>query len=127
MKLSLRSCMAIAALAQLAWAGSSPAAQSPPVPDVGRLEAMAARLAPVDIRTDLAALPENERAALRLLVEAGNRIDGIYLRQSAPLTAAQLVTLAADTSTLGVARFRYFLLNKGPWSELDEDAPFLPG
>ena len=32
-----------------------------------------------------------------------------------------------DTSPLGKARLHYFDLNKGPWSDLDEQAAFLPG
>src|SRR4029450_6624613 len=30
-------------------------------------------------------------------------------------------------SLVGRARLHYFLINKGPWSRLDENAPFLPG
>jgi hypothetical protein len=35
--------------------------------------------------------------------------------------------LQADHSTAGLARQRYFMLNKGPWSRLDGDAPFIDG
>ena len=38
-----------------------------------------------------------------------------------------LLELLADTTPLGRARLDYFLLNKGPWSELDEDRVFVPG
>ena len=103
------------------------AASAEPVPDVAQLEAMSARLAPVDIRADISTLPQNERKALARLVDAARRIDGLYLRQVSPLAATELIELAADDSAAGRARLRYFTINKGPWSELDEDAPFLPG
>ena len=32
-----------------------------------------------------------------------------------------------DTSEVGRARLHYFLLNKGPWSRLDENEPFVEG
>ena len=100
---------------------------APATPDAVQLAAMSARFAPVDIRVDLSALPDNERAALGYLVEAAQIIDGLFLRQRSPTTPAQLLALAGDDSALGRARLAYFVLNKGPWSELDHDAPFIPG
>ena len=100
---------------------------APATPDAVQLAAMSARFAPVDIRVDLSALPDNERAALGYLVEAAQIIDGLFLRQRSPATPAQLLALAGDDSALGRARLAYFVLNKGPWSELDHDAPFIPG
>ena len=38
-----------------------------------------------------------------------------------------LLQLQGDRSAEGLARLRYFLLNKGPWSRLDGDAPFIAG
>ena len=35
--------------------------------------------------------------------------------------------LARDQSAEGRARLHYFLINKGPWSRLDHNAPFVPG
>ena len=35
--------------------------------------------------------------------------------------------LVGDDSPLGRARLRYFLVNKGAWSRLDGNAPFMPG
>ena len=91
------------------------------------LERATARFAPVALTVDLAGLPPAERAALAKLVAAARVIDGIYLRQDAPNNTADLVSLAADRSALGRQRLDYFVLNKGPWSALDKDAPFLPG
>jgi hypothetical protein len=35
--------------------------------------------------------------------------------------------LLDDRTPLGQSRLRYFLINKGPWSRLDHNRPFLPG
>ena len=109
------------------WACATVAAAADPTPDTVQLETMAARFAPVDITVDLATLPENERAALACLVEAARAIDALFLRQRSPATTAQLLTLVGDETPLGRARLAYFVLNKGPWSELDHNRPFIPG
>jgi hypothetical protein len=129
MKRSQRLCTVLATLVSLVSFRVLPAgaAQTQPVPGAEQLRVMAARLAPVDVRADVSPLPANERQARARLVEAARRIDGLYLRQVAPLTVAQLTSLADDSSEIGRTRLHYFLLNKGPWSELDEDTPFLPG
>ncbi len=96
-------------------------------PSAAELDAMAARFAPVDVRVDLAQLPPGERAALARLIEASRYIDALFLRQRSASNEALLLRLSNDETPLGRARLNYFLLNKGPWSELDEDRPFLPG
>ena len=96
-------------------------------PGVAELQTMTARFAPVQVRVDLADLPASERQALVRLIRAGQIIDALYLRQVSPRNEAQLLRLLQDESPLGQARLRYFLVNKGPWSELDVDQPFLPG
>ena len=54
-------------------------------------------------------------------------IDDIFLTQVWSGNAALRAKLRQDTSALGKARLHYFDLNKGPWSDLDEQAAFLPG
>ncbi|MCU0977187.1 MAG: hypothetical protein MUC71_12900 [Steroidobacteraceae bacterium] len=113
-------------------AGTALAAESPPFPDAeqlaaARLAEMSARLAPVDIEVDLSGLPGDERAALASLVRAGYVADGIFLRQLWAGNPALLMQLLADDSLVGRARLDYFRINKGPWSQLDAEAPFLPG
>ncbi len=97
------------------------------VADLAQLKTMTARLAPVEIRVDVAALPDSERATLIRLIEAARYVDALYLHQVAPVAAPTLLALLADDSPLGQARLHYFVVNKGPWSELDEDKPFVPG
>jgi hypothetical protein len=104
------------------------AASATPVPlDATQLETMAARFAPVDIGADLRALPPNERQALARLIEAARIVDGLFLRQSWAGNESLLMELLGDVSPRGRARLHYFLINKGPWSRLDLDAPFIPG
>ncbi|MGE3403129.1 MAG: hypothetical protein AB7K63_11105 [Vicinamibacterales bacterium] len=88
---------------------------------------MTARFAPVDLTADISALPENERQALAKLIEASKVIDALFLRQAWSGNEALLLDLVRDTSDLGRARLHYFLVNKGPWSALDENEPFVPG
>jgi hypothetical protein len=108
--------------------GAALAASATPVPqDAAQLEAMAARFAPVDIGADLRALPANERQALARLIEAARIVDVLFLRQSWAGNESLLLELIGDASPRGRARLHYFLINKGPWSRLDLDAPFIPG
>lgn len=112
--------LALTATAALA----APPGDSTTAAGLGR---QAARFAPVPVTVDLAALPASERAALAKLVAAARLMDSITLEQIAPGNTARLVALVGDRTPLGFARLDYFLTNKGPWSRLDHDAPFLPG
>jgi len=111
-------------LASLAAAAD---AEAPAPPTQARLATMQARFAPVPIGVDLSALPENERACVRKLVEASKIVDTLFLRQAWSGNETLLLDLAQDRTPLGRARLRYFVLNKGPWSRLDHNQPFLPG
>jgi uncharacterized protein YjbJ (UPF0337 family) len=92
-----------------------------------RLEQMTARFAPTDVTADLSQLSPNDRRVLAKLVEASKIIDGIFLRQVWSGDVSMLLDLAADQTPEGRARLHYFLINKGPWSRLDEDKPFVAG
>jgi len=96
-------------------------------PTVEQLHAMTARFAPVELTADVSALPVNERRALAKLVEASRVFDALFLRQVWAGNETMLLTLLGDGSDLGRARLRYFLINKGPWSRLDDNEPFVPG
>jgi hypothetical protein len=91
-----------------------------------QLQEMTARFAPVAIRVDTSKLSPGDRNALVKLIEAGRVVNHIFLQQ---IWSGNLVLenkLRGDTSPLGKARLEYFLLNKGPWSDLDEHKAFLP-
>ena len=97
------------------------------LPKAEQLASMSERFAPVEVKVDLSSLPSQERAALAKLVEASRYVDALFMRQRFAGNNALLFQLLSDQSAVGKARLDYFLLNKGPWSELDEDRPFLPG
>jgi hypothetical protein len=102
-------------------------AQGTTTPGSDQLKTMTARFAPVDLSADVSKLPANERQALARLVEAAKVMDTLYLRQVWAGNETMLLNLLQDTSDLGRARLHYFLLNKGPWSRLDHDEPFVAG
>ena len=85
------------------------------------------RLAPVEIGADISALPPPERRALARLIDAARIMDALFLRQVWAGNETLLQALARDPSPAGRERLRWFLINKGPWSRLDDNAPFLPG
>lgn len=96
-------------------------------PTAAELKRMTARFAPVDIKLDVSKLPENERRALARMLQAAKLMDPLFLRQVWAGNEALLLELLKDTSPLGRERLHAFLLNKGPWSRLDEARPFIPG
>ena len=68
-----------------------------------------------------------DKLALWKLIEAARVIDSLFLTQRWSGNEALRAQLSKDTSALGQARLHYFDLNKGPWSDLDDHAAFLPG
>jgi hypothetical protein len=96
-------------------------------PMVKQLQTMTARFAPVDLAADIGSLPPNERQALAKLVEAAKLCDALFLRQVWAGNESMLLGLLQDSSDLGRARLHYFMINKGPWSRLDRNEPFIPG
>ncbi len=105
-------------------AGPAPDA---PMPDAAKLMKLNARFAPVDMKVDLSALPEKEKQALGKLLDAADILDGIYLRQVWGGNPGLGVRLLHDRTALGRERLHAFKLNKGPWSRLDKEAPYIPG
>ena len=102
-------------------------AQKPELPDAAKLQAMNGRFASVDIGADISSLAPNERQALTKLVQAGRIMDALFLRQVWGGNEALLFDLLSDKTPLGRTRLHAYLLNKGPWSRLDHNQPFLPG
>jgi peptidase M49-like protein len=124
---SLTSALALGSGLAVAATPGAGAADATAMPDAARLEAMTARFAPVDLGAEIGSLPPGERKALARLVDAARVIDALFLRQVWAGNEALLLELLDDATPLGRARLRAFLLDKGPWARLDEDAPFLPG
>src|SRR5271165_2002639 len=90
-----------------------------------QIQEMTARFAPVVLRVDTSKLSAGDRTALAKLIAAGRVVNHIFLQQIWSGNPALESKLRKDTSALGKARLEYFLLNKGPWSDLDEHKAFL--
>ncbi len=97
------------------------------IPDLAELNRMIARFTPAEIRADPSHLAPGDQKALLKLIEAARVIDDIFITQLWSGNAALREKLVKDTTTLGEARLHYFNLNKGPWSDLDDHAAFIPG
>jgi hypothetical protein len=106
---------------------AAPAEKSVTNSETAQIERMIARFAPTDISADISKLSPNDRRVLAKLVEASKIIDGIFLRQVWSGNVSMLLDLSHDQSSLGRTRLHYFDINKGPWSRLDEDRPFIAG
>jgi hypothetical protein len=102
-------------------------AQEASVPGPLKLRQMAARFAPTEIGADLSNLSPSDRQVLAKLIKASQIIDALFLRQVWTGNPAMLLALAGNQTAEGRARLHYFLVNKGPWSRLDHDGPFVPG
>ena len=96
------------------------------VPDLAELNRMIARFAPAQIRVDTSGLAAGDREALAKILDAARVIDELFVTQLWSGNAALRERLRKDTTPLGKARLHYFELNKGPWSDLDAHAAFLP-
>src|SRR6516162_5089689 len=90
------------------------AQNNPSVPDLARLQQMAARFAPTPLHVDQTTLSAGDKAALAKLIEAAKVVNHLFMQQ---LWSGNLKTyrkLQADKSPLGQERLHYFLVNKGP-------------
>jgi hypothetical protein len=102
-------------------------AQGTRIPSAADLQKMTARFAPTDIAADVSKLSANDRQVLAKLVEASKVMDALFLRQVWDGNEAMLLDLERNKTPEGQARLHYFLINKGPWSRLDRDGPFIGG
>jgi hypothetical protein len=123
------------AAAIVAASGVAAVPQAPSAPSQSDLRSMIGRFAPAEIIADTGSLPPNERQALGKIVEAARLMDSLFLEQVWAGNDALLQQLARATGTAeatpsnanAAARLHYFLINKGPWSRLDHNRPFIDG
>jgi hypothetical protein len=97
------------------------------IPDLAELNRMIARFTPARVTADTSKLSPGDKQALAKLLDAARVIDEIFRVQLWSGNPALLAQLEKDTTPLGKARLHYFLLNNGPWSDLDAHAAFIPG
>ena len=83
--------------------------------------------APVEIGADMSDLPTCERLALAHIVDAARVMDGLFLQQQWAGNPSLLLSLLGDQNATGKARLDFFLLNKGPWSRIEDNRSFIPG
>lgn len=107
-------------------AQEKPSKPAPHIPDLPELKAMAARFAPTPLKVDTSSLSAGDRKALEKLVEAAKIVNAVFMRQFWSGDLATYAKLQNQKTPLGPARLHYFWINKGPWSEIDEYAAFLP-
>lgn len=91
------------------------------------LAAKIRRFAPTIMRANTLRLSPNDRKALQKIIAAAKLYDTLYLRQIWSGNEALLAKLQADKSVLGRQRLHYFMINKGPWSQLDDNERFIEG
>jgi hypothetical protein len=95
--------------------------------ELEELNAKIGRFAPTVITADTSRLSAGDRRALAKVIEAARLLDPLFLRQVWSGNVALRERLEADRTPLGRARLHYFMINDGPWSQLDENIAFLPG
>jgi len=103
------------------------AQKAQPATDEKALTAKIARFAPTEMRADISALSANDQKALLKIIAAAKLYDRLYLRQIWSGNEALLKKLQADQSPIGRLRLHYFMINKGPWSQLDANETFIEG
>ncbi|MBA2340438.1 MAG: hypothetical protein H0V88_08585 [Pyrinomonadaceae bacterium] len=96
-------------------------------PELASLNAKIRRFAPTVITADVSRLSPGDRAALMKIIEAARLLDPLFLRQVWSGNERVKGRLEADNTALGRARLHYFLINDGPWSQLDENIAFIAG
>jgi hypothetical protein len=104
--------------------------QTKPAPAASETKELARkikRFAPTTVTADTRRLSPGDRRALEKIIEAAKYLDPLYRRQMWSGNEALLARLDQDRSALGRLRLHYFLINDGPWSQLDENKAFLPG
>ena len=97
------------------------------LPDAAQLAKMTSRFAPTTLRVDTSKLSSGDRQALVKLIEAARLLNDVFLQQLWDGNLALYSRLQKDTTPLGKERLQYFWLNKGPWSDIDDNRAFLPG
>ena len=103
------------------------AAASPPAQSQQLGTTMTPLFAPVDVGADISALPRSERAALARIIDAARIMDALFLEQVWPGNPSLLLALQNERSPAGRAQLAFFLVNKGPWSRVEENRAFVPG
>lgn len=101
--------------------------QQDPDPAMNTLQQHVNRFLPARITAETSRLSPADRAALPHLVAATQVMDTLYRRQVWSGNEALLEQLETDTSPVGRLRLALFRIYQSPWSQLDQNAPFVDG
>src|ERR1041384_122285 len=93
--------------------------------EAAELDKKIRRFAPTVMTANTARLSPNDRKALQKIIAAAKLYDPLYLRQVWSGNETLLKQLETDKTGLGHMRLHYFKINQGPWSQLDENEPFI--
>ncbi len=93
-------------------------------PEVKALEKKVAQFAEAELTADISKLPDSEKQALDLIIEASKLLDPIFDRQAYGDNPTLREKLAADSSPKGKLKLRYFDIMRGPWDRQDLHAAF---
>src|ERR1043166_9025329 len=93
--------------------------------EAAELDKKIRRFAPTMMTANTARLSPNDRKALQKIMAAAKLYDPLFLRQLWNENESLLKRLEADNTGLGRLRLHYFKINQGPWSQLDENEPFI--
>jgi Peptidase family M49 len=96
-------------------------------PDAAQLNRLAARFAPAPLQVDTSALSAGDKQALPMLIESARLLNVVFMKQYWSGNLATYEKLKIDKTPLGQARLHYYWINKGPWSNLDDNKAFMPG
>ena len=123
----LRRAVVLFALALLIFPITGMAQKKGAPAEVKELEMKTKRFAPTVVTADASKLSPGDRKALAKIIEAAKIMDPLHIRQVWSGNAELQKRLEADKTPVGRARLRYFWINKGPWSQLDDNVAFLEG
>jgi hypothetical protein len=126
MRITQKVCALAAALCVLLPSAALSQRRAAASGELTELNAKIERFAPTIITADTSLLAARDRQALAKVIEAAKLLDPLFLRQVWSGNVALQTKLEADRTPLGRARLHYFMLNDGPWSQLDENIAFLP-
>jgi hypothetical protein len=91
------------------------------------LAAKIRRFSPTVLTANTSQLPAKDRLALQKIIAAAKLFDPLFLRQVWSGNEALKRKLEIARMPPGRFALHYFLINKGPWSQLDENEPFIEG
>lgn len=86
-----------------------------------------ARFSPTVLTANISQLSAGDRKALTKIIAAAKLLDPLFLRQVWSGNEALKQKLEADKTAVGRQRLHFFRINKGPWSRLDHNEPFIDG